>query len=724
MPTLNINGQRVKVDDSFLSLSREDQDRTVDEIAASLSGGAAPQQAMQPFLGYDLKNAEKSTNVEWAPGTRGAPAAPKSVPERFMDATTTTIEGIVNGIPILGPATQNLADAIGGTVAQVASGDLGPVLTPDRHAGNTVFQDYRSGAQQRRQGRAAADPLANVAGNFAGAIGSLNAAGAIPALGEALGMTTTKLLPTMMASGLSSYGLGVGDSLAHGASGQQALTDNIVPSLVSAAIPAAGAAVKAAGRGINNNIIRPIMTAANRDNEAIRRIGAAINMDKTAGQGMTAADNAVAQQAGADVVNADRFGSATRSLARTASNISQEAKAAFEDLTQQRFFTQGGRAVNFVKQLMGGATDDLRLQDMLRNGAKVANDAAYKAAYAAPQAKAIWTPEIRTLMQADPFRAAIREAEKTGANEAAITGGKAIRNPFVFNADGQVTGLRKLADGSTALPNLEFWDIVQRNLRQQAEEASRSGKNLLASQIGQMRTQLLNSLDGAVPAFKKARQGAAGFFGADDAIEAGRKAAMSPRTNPEIERAVAAMKPAEKDAFSVGFSSQLIDMITASRDRVNVINNIFGSESMRQRIAFALGPQRARELEAYVRVEQILDKLRVATQGNSTTAQQLIAAGVIGGGAGLLASGGDITQAGTWAWLAATGRRGMQMLGKRVDDQVMKKVAEMLASGDPKMIERAIQNAALSKQQMDALDGIMRGIELAGRGAVMATAGN
>ena len=45
MATLNINGQRVKVDDSFLSLSPEQQNATVDEIAQSL---AAPQQAPQP----------------------------------------------------------------------------------------------------------------------------------------------------------------------------------------------------------------------------------------------------------------------------------------------------------------------------------------------------------------------------------------------------------------------------------------------------------------------------------------------------------------------------------------------------------------------------------------------------------------------------------------------------------------------------------------------------
>jgi len=43
MPTLNIQGKRVKVDDSFLQLSPEDQAKTVDEIAAQIGVVPAPE---------------------------------------------------------------------------------------------------------------------------------------------------------------------------------------------------------------------------------------------------------------------------------------------------------------------------------------------------------------------------------------------------------------------------------------------------------------------------------------------------------------------------------------------------------------------------------------------------------------------------------------------------------------------------------------------------------
>jgi hypothetical protein len=44
MATLNIGGKRVKVSDDFMSLSPEQQNATVDEIARSLGGGVAPEQ--------------------------------------------------------------------------------------------------------------------------------------------------------------------------------------------------------------------------------------------------------------------------------------------------------------------------------------------------------------------------------------------------------------------------------------------------------------------------------------------------------------------------------------------------------------------------------------------------------------------------------------------------------------------------------------------------------
>jgi hypothetical protein len=42
MPTLNINGQRIKVDDSFMGLSPDQQSAEVDHISKSLPGAGKP----------------------------------------------------------------------------------------------------------------------------------------------------------------------------------------------------------------------------------------------------------------------------------------------------------------------------------------------------------------------------------------------------------------------------------------------------------------------------------------------------------------------------------------------------------------------------------------------------------------------------------------------------------------------------------------------------------
>ncbi|MGL5011791.1 MAG: hypothetical protein ACRC6I_18090 [Paracoccaceae bacterium] len=62
MATLTINGRKVTVDDSFKSLSPEQQEATVNEIAASFDKPKAPEQSMASRIGMGAYNALRSTN--------------------------------------------------------------------------------------------------------------------------------------------------------------------------------------------------------------------------------------------------------------------------------------------------------------------------------------------------------------------------------------------------------------------------------------------------------------------------------------------------------------------------------------------------------------------------------------------------------------------------------------------------------------------------------------
>lgn len=693
MATLEINGRDVEVDDSFLSLTPEQQNATVDEIAASL--GASQPKGLTGSPGKMTAPAGVSENVQFAPGQ----APPTSYKPDLMTATAATINGLVNSVPFL----QSTSDALVGAGGMLFGKDYGETV---------------EGLRKQREMIAEASPVSRVAGEVAGTIGGFGAISKLAGGAEALGLTGS-LGKQVANSALSNTAYSGLAGLSNGESGSELLGSMATGGAIGAATPLVGAGLKLAVRGINDAVIRPIATMANRDNEAIARVGRAVAQDKAAGSVLSQADEVVAANANAPVLNADRFGMVTRTLARTAANVSPEAQGALKGAVEDRFLTQGARAKSFVTQLMNGVTDDLALQDTLRTAAQAANKTAYDAARANPNSRAIWNEPIKELMQSPTFRAAIADAEKRGADRAAVSGFKAVRNPFEFLPDGSVT-LRTMPDGSRALPSLDFWDQVKRNLDRMIEDVKPTpvggGNRTAYADLVAIKQKLVGALDSAVPEYQKARQGAAAFFGADDAVDAGRKAFRMSKDVPELRRAHFAMTPAEKDAAAVGYASEMIDAIDASKDRLNVINSLFGSPSARARNELFLGPQKARELEAYVKVEQTLDMLRQAVSGNSTTAQQLIAAGVLGGAGGFL-TGGDLGSAGGMAFLAMAGRRGLQMLGKKVDDQVMKKVAEMLTSSDPKMVERAIQNAALSKAHMDAIDAIMTGLNISARGA-------
>jgi hypothetical protein len=69
--------------------------------------------------------------------------------------------------------------------------------------------------------------------------------------------------------------------------------------------------------------------------------------------------------------------------------------------------------------------------------------------------------------------------------------------------------------------------------------------------------------------------------------------------------------------------------------------------------------------------------------------------------------------------LLAAGRYGLRSLQKRVDEGVLRKVAEMLVSGDEAALNRATANAMMSQQHMEALTAIQMGIGIVGRGAAL-----
>ena len=670
------DGRKIKIEaaDEATAIRGAQEWAAANPAIAQLKGSVAPQAA---------RPTEGSSNIE-----DRRPEPPK-VPLDLGTATAATINGIVeNGIPVIGPMARDLTDR--------AQAGIGALMGNDYEEGLKAIQDRRAAINE-------AAPIANMAGGIVGGIGTFGAAAKAPAIADALGLTGN-LAARVGKSALSGGGIAAADQAVRGGDVFDAAEAGIIGAGVGGAIPAVGAAVRGAVNA-GGRVLGPTINAILRpEEEALRRSGAAYARDAgTAGWG--ASDEVAARSAQIPVLNADRGGETVRALTRSVANQSPEARQAIVGVTEDRFAGQGQRAVQVVRDIAGGAVDDIAFQQGIRRAADAANEPAYRRAFTDPNGQVLWDARFASLMEAPAIRAAVSQAETRGANRAVIEGFKPIRNPFNIGADGSVS-LR-----TDAKPSLQFWDQVKRNLDGMIDEAK---DRTLRGDLTALKRQLVEMLDEAVPSYRQARAGAAEFFGAEDALEAGKKFGANMRLVPEAREAFGKFSAPAKAAFRTGYASTLIDRIMAASDRTNVINQTFKSPASRQMIELVFGPAKAKELEAYVRAETLADMLRGA-MGNSTTARQLMEMG-LGGGAGYVLSGGDLVGAGA----GALATRGARAVGQRVDNRVMQMVAKLLTSDNPNAINLAVQQAMKSPAYMLAMEDLGLMLGAPARGAALA----
>ncbi len=500
-------------------------------------------------------------------------------------------------------------------------------------------------------------------------------------------------------------GAGVGAAYGAGTS-EGGIEDRLRAAVPGAGIGAATGAVGVpaieAALGVSRVAARtfqPLRGAINPEAEAARRIGRAIEIDNPNTPNAIQQGGQTLAQANANgtpMVVADLGGDATRRLARSAANTSPEAQTALNQAVNNRFETQNDRLSDVVRGVVGGNPNATAARTALEDAARNANRPAYQRAYTRPNAQAMYDGVLDELMQSPAMQEAARSAWATGRNRAATASQQApTQNPFVRDPQ---TG-RVSLDQNRGIPNLEFWDHVKRNL-----DAMNSPEGRLLSQT------LRGHLDGLVPEYAAARAGAARAFGANDALTAGQEFASSSMSINEARAAHARLNQAERALFAQGFASDLLEKIGKVGDRQNVINRVLGSADARDRINLALGPGGLQRIEAAARVENIMDRLRTALQGNSTTARQLAdlaqqglsgASHPIGAGAiGLATTAytGDF-KTGALVFAGLLARRGTAA----IDARVAARIGEMLASNDPQVLRQAYNMIGRNRAILNAV---------------------
>lgn len=530
-------------------------------------------------------------------------------------------------------------------------------------------------------------PVASTVGNIAGAtvlpVGASVQAATLPgriAIGSGVGAT----LGAIAGAGEGEGGIDTIARTLTGAGGGAVLG--------AAGVPVVEGVVRGA-RALATPIVNTIRGVRDSEGEAARRVVSAIERDMqtdpSAAQRLTPQEFGAAVRSGEPVNLMDIGGETTRALARSAANTSPEGRAALEKSINDRFEGQTPRVTSWLEKNFN-YPDAAATQEALEAAAKTANRPAYAKAYAKGQA--LWDDGLEQLSQAPVVQQAIRLATVTGKNRDILAGFPPTKNPFSINRE---TGQFELADGM--IPNLQFWDHVKRNL----DGLGAEGKAFSRA--------LRDHLDSLVPEYQTARAGAAAFFGAEDALDAGRKIVTSRMNNSEIARGLAKMTPAERKLAQDGFVSDYMAMLRETGDRRNVLNKIADSPAARQRLELVLGPQKARELEAMLRVEGIMDAARPAVQGNSTTARQLAELG-LAGGTYTVGTGGDIFNPNPSALANAAFVYGAARGRSKINENVSRKVAEMLASNDPAAVLRGIKIVANSKQLFNSLRAADKGL--------------
>jgi hypothetical protein len=657
---------------------------------------------------WDADPVASSEQAAPEPEMQTAPGAPTSAPSARITVGPrpdigrgrALAEGLRSG------GTANFGDELAGVAAAAGTPDelrspfsgasdaiLGAIkLGYGALTGNdNAFKRYAAGRDEVRQAQKDAEeqyPGTNIAGQIGGAVmlpmgGLLNAA----------------TLPLRMARG-AAVGAGYGgvSGLGAGTTAEDRATKAAVGTGMGGVFGGVGVpVVEGITRGIGAAVSKPagyLRGAMNPQGSAERAIGRAY---REATEADPNAINRLAPnelQPGAPQTVMDTLGQPGRDLARSAANISGGARDRLNQTLDDRYQNQAGRLTGWLRQTFN--YPDVHAQrQAIQQTARGVNDPAYRHAMQ-DGSRGVWDAELQRLAGSPAIQQAARESIPSLANRGITEGFAAPRqNPLTFNRQTGLASLSQLPNGSQRVPDLRFWDQVKRNLDGMISKAENYRDNSRVAELTAVRNELLTNLDRLVPSYQQARAGAAHFFGADDALQAGQAYVTQNFATRETRAALARMTATERQLFQDGFVSRLVETLEGIPDRADVVRRIYNSPAAREKIQVALGRQRAQELEAMLRIENVMQQSLRAVQGNSTTALQIMTGGLAGAaGGGFM--GFDPTTSGLAAALATAGKRG-------VDTRVANQIAEMLTSRDPAVLNRGIRMIAGSQRYMDVL---------------------
>lgn len=613
MATLNINGRKVKVDDAFLSMTPEEQNAAVDEIAASL-GKLAPAETPS-------SNAPKAA--------RNEPERPKDARDSFLGKADTFMRGAADTLS-LGLADEIAAQAKSGplTVQKpsddyynrgIYAGSYNPLGILARtinapFASETKNADYnRALAAERAVDKSDSENRGGyrVAGQIAGGVGQgvglakqgLSLAGNAVNRGAGL----ARVAGASAADGAilgTAQGFGSGEGL------QDRLTKAGTGFALGAGIglgaPVAIAGVSKVAKGAVAPLFAPFMPepyAREALAQSLRRSG------KTPEQ--IARIMRVAADEGQSMYNvADAMGYTGERLMSTVARNPSEARQSVVEALRSRQGGQGERLARFVAEgLEAPDTAVQRAAALTADRQKTAN-ALYNAARkdAGP-------------VNVTPVIEAIDETLSPGVNSLLSPRDK-IANDSIEGALQRVRNL--LTDGRSNVTDFNVLFRTKLDLDDMIQRAEGQGAGNRAHYLSRVQNLIDDALAEASPSYTQARDTFARDSRRIEAVDTGR-AAFRPSSRADDNIAgFARMTPEEQAAFRAGYADPAIARLeSASLSPTTNKARILQTPKIREELqAFAV-PDNAQVLGRRIGREQRMFDTAAAALGGSKTADNL-----------------------------------------------------------------------------------------------------
>jgi len=580
MPTLNIEGRKVKVDDSFLSMSPEEQNKAVEEIAESLK--ITPQGG--EVMGRDMPHTAGQTMESYEPGFM----------ERMGNATFDTLKSL--GLPAerMRRDVTNLDNTVRGVADSLSVGTSDEITA---WMNSVLGGDYEGELKQQRAIDEAGGTY-RTAGQVMGAVGGgagLIRRGLSPAYNTAkAGAGWLPVLGTSAGEGMalgSLYGFGSGQGGFENRK-NEALRSGAVGLAIGTAAPVATRTLGALG----DMIAAPFRS---RGTKAEKLLSKSMRQD-----GLTGTEaSARLHEMGPEAMPID-LGANIRQQAEGLAAMPGNAQSVVRGALDERAAGASQRVVDATNEALGQPVNTLAMADDIIARRSAAAKPLYEHAYSQPVP---YTRELEALLKRPATAQALRKARALAANE-----GIPSQQWFANVAD----------DGAVTIgrvPDVRQLDLTKRALDDMIGTAKRAGNSNEARILTGLKNDLVGMVDSAVPSYARARNAYSGPTLVLEAMEEGQSLFRNPVTPAQVERTLAGMGASEREAFQQGARAAIADIMGTARNDANAARALFEKGYNREKLAMLVGEDNAAALINRLGHERTFMDTRNSVLGNTAT---------------------------------------------------------------------------------------------------------